>query len=107
VTPAVWDVDDLHSAASQGGKLGGDLELRFALRSLERHWKGEFRVAIVGRKVPEWAQGVEHVAGEGLKSSLAAAAQAYPEGSFWFYDDCCVLQAVCSMDMALALGSAN
>lgn len=77
-----------------GGKFKNDTELRFALRSIEKHFKDPFRVVIVGSKLPSWLVGVEHIYGEGLKSSLVAAANAYPEGFIWWYDDNCLTRDI-------------
>ena len=74
-----------------GGKYKDNSELRFALRSLERNFIGDFEVAIVSRRLPDWVQGVKHVYGEGLKSSLRTAAREFPDGFFWWYDDNCLL----------------
>ncbi len=76
----------------RGGKLRNNTELRFALRSLCTHFQGEFEVVIVGERMPDWAQGITHIYGKGLKSSLAIVAAAYPDGFFWWYDDCCLLK---------------
>jgi hypothetical protein len=82
-----------------GGKLGDDTELKFALRSIERHFKHPFRIVIVGRKLPDWLVGVEHLACEkGLKTALRVAADAFPEGFMWWYDDCTLLQDISLAD---------
>lgn len=80
-----------------GGKHRDDTELRFALRSLEKHFKGELRIVIIGQKLPAWIQNVEHLAQtnpnkSGLKAAVRQAAAAFPDGFFWFYDDCCLLR---------------
>jgi mannosyltransferase OCH1-like enzyme len=76
-----------------GGKLGDDTEIRFALRSIAQNYDPAAEVVIVGRKLPNWVTGVRHIAQteKGLKTALHLAASAYPEGFFWFYDDCCLL----------------
>lgn len=75
-----------------GGRLGDDTELRYALRSLETHFRGEFEVAIVGEKAPAWLRVARHVpCGQGLKTALKVAAETFPEGFFWWYDDTCLL----------------
>ena len=74
-----------------GGKYKDNSELRYSLRSLERNFIGDFEVAIVSRHLPDWVQGVKHVYGEGLKSSLRTAAREFPDGFFWWYDDNCLL----------------
>lgn len=76
----------------RGGKLRDDTELRFALRSLEDHFRGDFHVVLVGEKLPHWLTGVTHLPAGGLKSALVAAAAAYPEGFLWWYDDCTLLR---------------
>lgn len=76
-----------------GGKLKDDTELRYALRSLDKHFKDPFKVVIVGKHVPAWLVGAEHVySGEGLKTALVDAAKAYPDGFFWWYDDLTMLR---------------
>lgn len=77
-----------------GGFMKDDTELRYALRSLEKHFLSEFEITIIGPRVPEWLQGVRHIQENGLKSSLLAAANAYPDGFFWWYDDCCLLKDI-------------
>jgi len=80
----------LHPA---GGKLRDNSELRFALRSLAMHFKEPFEVVIVGQALPAGFQGLKHLqCGGGLKRALRVAANAYPAGFFWFYDDCCLLR---------------
>jgi hypothetical protein len=84
-----------------GGKLGDDTELRFALRSIEQHFKHPYQIVIVGRKLPDWLVGVEHLQCEkGLKTALRVAADAYPKGFMWWYDDCTLLQDI-SLDQAV------
>jgi hypothetical protein len=75
-----------------GGKLKNDYELRIALRSIEKNFKAPFKIVIVGRRLPAWLSGAEHLYGEGLKSSLHTAAKAYPDGFIWWYDDGVLLQ---------------
>ena len=74
-----------------GGKYKDNSELRYALRSIERNFVGEFEIAIVAKKLPDWIQGVRHIHGDGLKSSLRSAAKELPDGFFWWYDDNCLL----------------
>jgi hypothetical protein len=76
-----------------GGKLKDDTELRFALRSLEAHFKDDFKVVIVGHSLPEWLKGVEFIdSRQGLKTALLDAANAHPDGFFWWYDDVVLLK---------------
>jgi len=75
-----------------GGKFRDNTELRFALRSIERHFRDPYRIVIVSQVKVPWLQGVEYVHGQGLKSSLKAAADHCPDGFFWWYDDCCLLR---------------
>lgn len=83
-----------------GGKHGDNTELRFALRSLETHFKDPYQVVIVGRVLPDWIQNVQHVSHrKGLKSALRAAANHSPGGFFWFYDDCCLLRDMTAREM--------
>ena len=78
-----------------GGKLGGDFELRYALRGLEQHFKNPMRIIIVGKSLPGWITGVEHLpAKKGLKSALRVAAQAFPAGFIWWYDDLVLLRDI-------------
>ena len=75
-------------------------ELRFCLRSIEKHFKSDYDITIVGRKVPDWLTGVKHVShAKGLKSALVAAANEYPDGFFWMYDDCCLLRDMTADEM--------
>ncbi len=76
----------------RGGKLRDDTELRFALRSLEKHLLDPFLIIIVGPRLPTWITGVEHLPAIGLKSALALAAKRFPAGFLWWYDDCCALR---------------
>jgi hypothetical protein len=82
-----------------GGKFRDNTELRHALRSLCRHFKDEFEVVIVAEKLPPWLTGVRHIRGAGLKDSLHAAADACPEGFFWFYDDTCLVRDTTGAEM--------
>ncbi len=69
-------------------------ELKYALRALHKHLKGDFEVCLIGPKIPAWLQGVRHIEqtkGK-LKTALVLAAQAYPQGFSWWYDDCVLLQ---------------
>jgi len=75
-----------------GGKFKNNTELRFALRSLEKHFKGKYEVVILGEKIPTWITGVRHIVGGGLKQCLKIAADEFPDGFFWFYDDCCLVR---------------
>jgi hypothetical protein len=77
----------------RGGKLRDNTELRYCLRSIAAHFKGAHEIVIVGKKLPEWAVGLRHLpCNGGLKSALREAAEAFPEGFFWWYDDCCMLR---------------
>lgn len=83
-----------------GGFSQDDTELRYALRSLDAHFKDPFEVVIVGSHLPGWVQNVTHLpCGNGLKTALLAAADAYPDGFFWFYDDCCLLRDTTAEEM--------
>ena len=79
---------------SKGGKFKNNTETRYALRGIERHFKGEYQIAIVSNKLPEWAQGIELVddGGKGLKTALLKAAARFPDGFFWWYDDCVLIK---------------
>ncbi|MEI6655783.1 MAG: hypothetical protein WCP45_13545, partial [Verrucomicrobiota bacterium] len=83
----------------RGGKFRNNTELRYALRSLERHFKDDFEVVIVSSKLPDWIQGVKHIEGGGLKASLRSAAESHPAGFFWFYDDCVLLRDTDGQEM--------
>lgn len=78
----------------RGGKFKDNTELRYTLRSIARHFKGECQVAIVSEKLPVWSEGIEHIpdGGKGLKTALIRAAERFPGGFFWWYDDCVLLQ---------------
>jgi hypothetical protein len=78
-----------------GGSLGDDSELKFVLRSLETNFQGDFQVTIIGKKLPAWMDrdSVTHIqTGNGLKTAIRLAAEAYPEGFFWWYDDVILLK---------------
>lgn len=76
-----------------GGKHGTDLELRFALRSLEAHFQDECEINIIGKHLPDWIQGVNLIESpKGLKSALVMAARHFEDGFFWYYDDNILLQ---------------
>jgi hypothetical protein len=78
----------------RGGKFRDDTEARLAIRSIERHFKGGFHLAIVAEKLPDWATGIELIpdGGKGLKTALLRVAERFPNGFFWWYDDCVLLK---------------
>jgi hypothetical protein len=87
----------LHHA---GGKLKDNTELRYALRSLETHFKDEFKTVIVGHALPDWMQNAELIESkQGLKTALLDAAKAYPDGFFWWYDDLTLLKDITAEEM--------
>jgi hypothetical protein len=74
-----------------GGKDGNDTELRYALRSINKYFKGKYKVQIIGRKIPDWLHGVELIeTNADLKECVYLASKKNPKGFFWFYDDCCL-----------------
>lgn len=84
-----------------GGKLRDDSELRFALRSIEQYFKDPFEIVIVGRKLPDWLQGVRHIdqPAKGLKTALRLAAEAFPNGFHWCYDDTILVRDTTAEEM--------
>jgi len=76
-----------------GGKYKNGLELRYALRSLEKHFQDDYEVTIISPKKPDWYHGkwVKQTEGK-LKSALKLAAKEYPNGFFWWYDDCVLIK---------------
>ena len=84
-----------------GGKLRTDHELRYTLRALSINFQAAFRVVIIGRKLPQWIQGVEFIKcpDKGLKHALVVAAREFPEGFFWNYDDCLMLRPTTPEEM--------
>jgi hypothetical protein len=82
-----------------GGKMRDDSELRYTLRALATHFTEPYEVTIVGQRLPAWLGGVRLLQGGGLKAALGVAAKAYPEGFFWFYDDCCLLRDTTGEEM--------
>ena len=56
--------------------------------------QGEYEIAIVGPKLPSWVQGVTHIKQTSgrLKTALCMAAEAYPSGFSWWYDDCVLIK---------------
>ncbi len=85
----------------RGGKFRDNTELRYALRSLETHFKDPFEIVIVSKKLPAWMCNAKHLKGGGLKSALKVAAEAYPDGFFWFYDDVCLLKDTTAEEMKI------
>lgn len=85
-----------------GGKLKDDSELRFALRSIAANFREDrYQVAIVGRRLPSWVRNVRFIEqrSKGLKTALRMAAEAYPAGFFWYYDDTCLLKSITAEEM--------
>ena len=86
--------------SSCGGLFRDDSELRFALRSIEKYFTDPVEVVIVGSRIPGWVQNVAHLlCSGGLKDALRLAATTYPDGFFWFYDDCVILRDTSAGDM--------
>lgn len=86
----------------RGGKYGDDTELRFTLRSIAQHFQGDHEVAIVGRRLPDWVQGVRHIPSEkGLKRAVRDAAIHYPDGFLWWYDDCVLLRDASARELRI------
>lgn len=85
-----------------GGKFKDNSELRWALRSIAANFdEASYEVAIVGKKLPPWVRGIRWIEQRdgGLKTALRMAANAYPDGFFWFYDDCCILKKITAHEM--------
>lgn len=85
-----------------GGKFKDDSELRFALRSIAANFSEDsYKVAIVGRRLPSWVRNVKFIEqrAKGLKTALKMAAEAFPAGFHWFYDDCCLLRKITAAEM--------
>ena len=76
----------LHHA---GGKERTNIELRYALRGWDACLSEPYSLTIIGRRLPLWLTGVRHIQQEkgGLKHALRLAANEYPEGFLWTYDD--------------------
>lgn len=64
------------------------------LRGLQTHLKGDFEVCLIGPQIPKWLQNVQHlVQTKGkLKTALVMAANAFPDGFSWWYDDVVLIQ---------------
>ena len=79
---------------SRGGKFRDNTEARLTLRSIERYFDGSLKVAVVASRLPDWATGIELIldGGKGLKTAILRAAERFPHGFFWWYDDCTLLQ---------------
>jgi hypothetical protein len=75
-----------------GGTFKDNTELRIALRSIAAHVTGNYRIVIVGRRLPAWLRGAELLPAGGLKAALRATAAEFPAGFLWWYDDCLVLR---------------
>jgi hypothetical protein len=72
-----------------GGKEKTNIELRYALRGWWQNLKDPFRVTIIGKLLPSWLMGVNfiHQPNGGLKKALRMAAESFPNGFLWAYDD--------------------
>lgn len=89
----------LHAA---GGKFHDNTEVRYALRSLEKHFKDPFEVHVITDKLPEWMTGVNHIHTKGdLKVKQRLAAEHFPEGFFFTYDDCCLVRDMTAEEMKI------
>lgn len=79
---------------SRGGKFKDDTEARFAVRSICENFTDPFKIVILAAKLPAWATGLDlvHDGGRGLKTAIRRAALEFPDGFFWWYDDCVLLQ---------------
>lgn len=91
----------------KGGKFGTNRELGIAVRSIRKHFVGPFNIVICARQMPPGFEDCTHLpdGGKGLKSALACAANAYPAGFFWWYDDCVLLQPQTAEQLKLTLAS--
>lgn len=89
----------------RGGKFKNNTELRYALRSIERHFKEEHEVLLACKVMPEGFSGCQHLydGGKGLKTALIKTAEARPEGFFWWYDDCVLLLPQIASDLKQTL----
>lgn len=79
----------------RGGALGNNTELRLTVRSIERHFTDEHDLTIVGRVFPDKVLDRDRagfIESGGLKSALADASREFPDGFFWWYDDCVLLR---------------
>lgn len=78
----------------KGGKFGNNTELRFTIKSIEENFVGDFEIKLVCKELPADFGNYGHVfdGGSGLKTALAKAFEAHPEGAFWWYDDCVLLK---------------
>lgn len=86
-----------------GGKLKNDTELRFALRSIDRFFTDPVEVILACHALPSWVCNVTHLPVKGgLKTALVSAAKTYPDGFFWFYDDCCLLRPTNATQMRIS-----
>lgn len=72
----------------RGGKFRTNLELRYALRGIERHCLFPYRIVLCTTIIVPWLRNVEYLRGEGLKKAVHAAAYAFEDGFLWWYDDC-------------------
>jgi len=91
----------LHHAGGADGRNG---ELKYALRSWDKHYKGKIRIAIAGAHKPNWITDdvilipcvKVHANGrmkpKGLKSSVKTTAGFFHQGFMWAYDDVVLLK---------------
>jgi hypothetical protein len=91
----------------RGGKFRNNKELGYAIRSIRKNFQGAFQIVICSRTMPTGFEDCGHLydGGKGLKTALAATAKAYPNGFFWWYDDCILLQPQNADQLKVTLAS--
>lgn len=78
---------------------GDNRELRYALRSLDKHFMGDFEVVLLTSREVPWISGVKRLDAKGLKNAVRTAGREYPDGFFWWYDDLCLLRDTTPEDL--------
>jgi hypothetical protein len=91
----------------KGGKFKDNTELRYTLRSIEKHFQGACQVWLVCKKMPEGFEGCHHLfdGGKGLKTALRITSEKHPDGFFWWYDDSVLLLPQTVEDLKTTIAS--
>lgn len=91
----------------RGGKFRNNKELGYALRSIRKNFEGLHEIILCCRTLPAGFAGCTHLpdGGGGLKTALRRAADAYPAGFLWWYDDCVLLRPQTADDLKVTLAS--
>jgi hypothetical protein len=92
-----------------GGKEGDNIELRYALRGWDLNMKDPFQITIIGKILPSWINGAHfiHQPKGGLKTALRIAADTYPDGFLWTYDDTIPIRSMTAQEVKTPVARAK